>query len=471
MAKLKIFRKLLHDCSSIILGGYYMPFKMSDRTVFLLMIILVPLAGELKFHPFDNNFSTFQVSFGSPVFLLFLLWLRTVPMPICGLCTGVTVLAFRMFLEYYDNGMTLEESLQLHASNFFYYLSYASFLSLFPLGNRPITRQAIRIAASAIMAEIVASFVELTAINMILYDNSLPPSLDVMARISFIAFLRGFFILSFFFLFQLYLAELTLEHESAEKRRLSLYLADLYAEKFQLKKSLKDSEIITKECYNIYEQMQKEGIQSNLSTEVLRIAGKIHDIKKDNQRIYAGLNSLVTQKEGTDYLTPHQIYRMIEHSQRKYAKELSKDISFSSHIELAIPQLHVYTLLSIFNNLFSNAVEAIKKEGQITLTMTCSLTTLFITLNNTGSYIMPSRIGQLFRPGYTTKFDSDGTASSGIGLTYVHDLTTSLGGKISIESDGKNSVTCCMEIPLASISQNYNTPNDTQDTPDNNGGH
>lgn len=435
-----------------------MPFKLSDRTVFLLMLIFVPLAGEPKFHPFDGNFSTFQVSFGSPVFLLFLLWLRNFPMPICGFCTGVAVLFFRMFLDCHYNDLSIDTAFQLHISNFSYYVSYAAFLALFPLSKRPISRQAVRIALSAIMAEIVASFVELTIINLVIYHNSILPSIGVMLRISFIAFLRGFFILSFFFLFQLYLAELTLEHESAEKRRLSLHLSELYAEKFQLKKSLVDSEVVTKDCYSVYEQLQKENVPSSLLAEVLRIAGKIHDIKKDNQRIYAGLSTLVAQKEINDYLLPQQIYAMIEHSQRKYAKSLNKTIKFSSDIDLVIPPLHVYTILSIFNNLFSNAVEAIKNEGSITLTMTSSNTAIFITLYNTGSSILPSRIGQLFRPGYTTKFDSDGTASSGIGLTYVQDLTKSLGGNISITSDGKNSVTCCMEIPLNSISKSIFHP-------------
>lgn len=447
-----------------------MPFKLSDRTVFLLMLIFVPLAGEPKFHPFDGNFSTFQVSFGSPVFLIFLLWLRNFPMPICGFCTGVAVLFFRMFLDCHYNYLTLETAFQLHISNFSYYVSYACFLSLFPLSKRPISRQAVRIALSAIMAEIVASFVELTIINLVIYHNSILPSIDVMLRISFIAFLRGFFILSFFFLFQLYLAELTLEHESAEKRRLSLHLSELYAEKFQLKKSLIDSEIITKDCYNVYERLQKENIPPNLLVEVLRIAGKIHDIKKDNRRIYTSLHDLVTQKDLNDYLPPHQIYLMIEHSQRKYAKALNKDITFSAEIESTIPPIHVYTILSILNNLFSNAVEAIKNEGTITLNISNSTTTLFIFLQNTGSYILPSRIGQLFRPGYTTKFDSDGTASSGIGLTYVQDMTNSLGGNISIESDGKNTVSCYMEIPLTNISQNSTTSDNGTINTKNNGG-
>lgn len=38
-----------------------------NTLLFLLMLIFVPLAGELNIHPFDN---TFRLSFGTPVFFL-----------------------------------------------------------------------------------------------------------------------------------------------------------------------------------------------------------------------------------------------------------------------------------------------------------------------------------------------------------------------------------------------------------------
>lgn len=36
--------------------------------LFLLMLVVVPLAGELNIHPFSN---TFRLSFGTPVFFSF----------------------------------------------------------------------------------------------------------------------------------------------------------------------------------------------------------------------------------------------------------------------------------------------------------------------------------------------------------------------------------------------------------------
>ena len=53
--------------------------KHRELFIFICMLLIVPLAGEPRIHPFGNEFSGFRVSFGSPMFLLFLLWLRNVP--------------------------------------------------------------------------------------------------------------------------------------------------------------------------------------------------------------------------------------------------------------------------------------------------------------------------------------------------------------------------------------------------------
>lgn len=54
----------------------------------LLMLFLVPLAGEPKFFPFHGGLADFRVSFGSPIFLLFLLFLRDLPRWRLGLATS-----------------------------------------------------------------------------------------------------------------------------------------------------------------------------------------------------------------------------------------------------------------------------------------------------------------------------------------------------------------------------------------------
>ena len=91
----------------------------------------------------------------------------------------------------------------------------------------------------------------------------------------------------------------------------------------------------------------------------------MHEIKKDNQRIFAGLSKLLLDKNVAEYVEGHELAEMIVRINEKYAEMLEKDIRFSKHIEGEHAAYHVYTVLSIFNNLAANAVEAIEDKGVI----------------------------------------------------------------------------------------------------------
>ena len=426
-----------------------------DLWIFILMLILVPLAGEPKFHPFGGDFDSFRVSFGSPIFLLFLLWIRHISFTTCGLATGVSVVCFRAFLDLWNMDITLAEALWQHTPTFFYYSVYA-FCFLIPHFDKTrIYSKAMQIAGWAVVAEVFASIAELSAMQQLFYGAFLLLTPAMLIKITVIAFLRSFFILSFFFLTQLYATETRLHHEQHERTRMMLLISNLYEEIIQLSKSQKNAEAITHNCYKIYDRLHKQAEDPEkeaLAKEILAIAGQLHEIKKDNQRIYAGLSALTNNHRIADYARPAELARLILDAQRKYARSLKKDIDFSSSIDARLPDLHVYTLLSLVNNLIANAVEAIGKAGSICLIFEMQETNLLIQVENTGSAIPKRKLSLIFKPGYTTKFDSAGNASTGIGLNYVRDLAASLGGSATITSDGQNQVCCMLSIPLSSCS-------------------
>ena len=137
------------------------------------------------------------------------------------------------------------------------------------------------------------------------------------------------------------------------------------------------------------------------------------------------------------------------YAQTKYAKAQNKFISFNYTVDKKLPPLHAFTMLSILNNLCANAVEAITRQGRIDVN--CERTKfnrLRIRFYNSGSAIPKRRLQNVFRPGYTTKFDSSGKASSGVGLTYVQHQIESMGGTITVDSDGVSSVTFMIEVPV-----------------------
>lgn len=422
-----------------------------NLVLFIFMLLLVPLVGELKIHPFGGDFDTFRVSFGSPIFLLFLLSIKNINWAIEGFCTGIAVVIFRGLLNVWSSGADPVTAIWLHIPTFFYYFVYAACF-LVPHSNKQLFwNKALQIAGWSIFAEIFASIAELATMS-ILFNNSIQfLSLSMLLKLAVIAVLRCFFILSFFFLTQLYSADAHIRQEHEEKQRLMLMIANLYKEVVQLDKSQKNAENITRECYKIYECLQnKEFVldRQELTKEVLAIAGQLHEIKKDNQRIYAGLIALTNNHRVDDYLPAKELVSLIIDSHRKYAGSLGKNIVFSMSVSNSLPDLHVFTLLSLLGNLVSNAVEAIQENGSIHLALIQNGQLLHICVDNTGSAISPCKLKLVFQPGYTTKFDASGNASTGMGLPYVKHLVDTLGGTIDISSDGENNVECTLMIPL-----------------------
>lgn len=78
-----------------------------------------------------------------------------------------------------------------------------------------------------------------------------------------------------------------------------MHLSNLYVESIHLKKTLQNAEMITQEAYQLYRNLQKTNMENGerdiveYSKKVLKIAGEVHEIKKDNQRIFAGLSKLL----------------------------------------------------------------------------------------------------------------------------------------------------------------------------------
>lgn len=60
-----------------------------------------------------------------------------------------------------------------------------------------------------------------------------------------------------------------------------------------------------------------------------------------------------------------------------------------------------------------------------------------ITVCDNGQGISQADISVIFEPGYTTKFNVDGVAATGIGLSHVAELVEKLKGSITVESNNQ----------------------------------
>lgn len=155
-------------------------------------------------------------------------------------------------------------------------------------------------------------------------------------------------------------------------------------------------------------------------------------MKKDSQRILAGLVKLVEREVNGD-MPLSDILRFAVKSNAKYAEMLGKEIKFHIHITSDYTTDSYIPLLTLLNNLTANAVEVIQGTGSIHLNAYEQDDMTILTVNDSGTGIGKRDLGLLFEPGFTTKFDEEGIAATGIGLSHVRDIVNMFEGSITVQ--------------------------------------
>ncbi|WP_071458733.1 sensor histidine kinase [Bacillus massilinigeriensis] len=390
---------------------------------YLAMMLAVPLAGEMKFYPLEG---ILRVSLGTPVFFFFLLWSRKIHPLLSGFLVGVSVVAFRILSSVYISDVALQDSFEMHFPVFFYYLSFAWMFQYFQLKKH--YDNPLLLGMLGVIIEILASIMELTARSLFIHVSF---SIKTLVTISGIAIIRSFFVLGFFNITVIREARAAEREQRIRNEKMLMLISNLYVEMIQLRKMMKNAEQLTSDCYSLYRGLREDG-NGEYARAALRIAGAMHETKKDSQRIYAGLSKLMTKENLSDFLFMREIVDVIVTSNESYAQLLGKDISFEIDLKNITERFHTFLLLSIINNLVSNAVEAIKGSGIIRMEAELKGNLLILTVKDSGPGINTRNKPLIFEPGFTTKFNQDGIASNGIGLSYIKNVIESHDGKIEL---------------------------------------
>lgn len=98
-------------------------------------------------------------------------------------------------------------------------------------------------------------------------------------------------------------------------------------------------------------------------------------------------------------------------------------------------------------NLVTNAVQAMKGTGTLTLTTAVSDHTATATIADSGPGISKQHQSKVFDPFFTTKGQGEG---SGLGLTVARRIIRKFGGDLRIESVEGQGTTCVVTLPLSS---------------------
>lgn len=101
-------------------------------------------------------------------------------------------------------------------------------------------------------------------------------------------------------------------------------------------------------------------------------------------------------------------------------------------------------LQQALSNIVVNGIQATPDGGAVTIHTEAADNHVTIKVHNTGSYIPPDRMKQLFVPFFTTK-----PTGTGLGLAIARQIVTAYDGRIFVDSAVEHGTTVTVELPLA----------------------
>jgi two-component system, sensor histidine kinase YcbA len=416
---------------------------MRERLLIVTILILATaFFGEMKINPFN---SPFRFSLGSAIFFFGLISFEMISPLFIGICAGCFVVGFRIALDMLTGQAALSDSFFTHAPAACYYINFALFVQITRF--RRLLEFPIRAGLLGAVLDFSSNAFEL--FFRYLFGESFIVTYQVMVVMLLFAILRSFCVIGLYNIFVIKHLRTLGEARQQELERLMMINTGLYEETFYLQKSMTYIEEITRKSYELYSRlMEGEKVKPHTA---LYIAEHIHEVKKDVQRIFAGLSKLIGQQPLRRRLPINELCGMVVRANEKYAELLGKKIRFTQTCHADLSTDHVYALLSVLNNLVANAVEAIPTSGSIHLQVELQQSNLIVEVTDSGIGIAKEDADWIFQPGFTTKYDQQGNPSTGIGLTHARDIVQSLHGHIQLVSSNPGQTIFRLTIPTSQL--------------------
>ncbi|WP_274363128.1 ATP-binding protein [Paenibacillus thermotolerans] len=401
---------------------------MKDQRLLIWIVILLSTAllGEVKITPFGGDF---RFSLGIAAYFFGLLWF-SVPVLVTGISAGLFIVFFRIGVDAALYGTPWVEGVVQHMPTCFYYVSFAAIISVLKIKTN--VEYPLKVGLYGALADIASNCVELLA----RYGSGIPSNITTggFLLIILVGLLRSFFVVGLCNMLAIRQVRALGEQRRQELERLMMINSNLFVESFYLRKSMSHIEDITRESYQLYRRLKEISFPD--ASQALFIAENVHEVKKDSQRILSGLAKIIRQEQMlSKRIGIPALCAMVASTNENYALLLGKKIRIFTRCDVKLSTDEIYPLLSVLNNIVSNAVEAIDGQGHIDMDVKLQEDSVVFTITDNGPGISPDERELIFQPGYTTKFDAEGNSSTGIGLSHASDITKLLGGQIRIWSN------------------------------------
>lgn len=394
----------------------------------------------------------FQISMGVISLAVFFFLEDKFPLLPVTLFSSVGVLATRVIIYWLQNGNIMGR-INAVLPEIWFYLIYGFLLFLYGRCiKRPSAKSNLYIFP-LITIDYVANFVELF----------MRMSWDVLqfttqSGILAIACLRVCVIWGLVVLFQQYHLVLLKKDHKDRYDRLLIMVSKLNEEVIWMRKNSVSIEDTMTTAYRLFEKLKAEDSTRQLAQSALSIAKDVHEIKKEYFLIMRGFTEALDKELKNDKLLFSELLPLLKNAALKTAGEHKKKLELDMKCQDDFYTDKHYLLLSVFCNLFLNAVEAGKENFVKIFFLQKKENGFYIfRVTDCGAGIDDEDIEYIFDAGFSTKINYEtGIVSRGLGLNIVQDLVeTQFSGTISVTSVPGNT-TFVISIPCGEMTTQDN---------------
>ncbi|MBP1554040.1 MAG: sensor histidine kinase [Oscillospiraceae bacterium] len=408
----------------------------------------VALSSQLYFNMYSEGFRISAAVIVLPV-LLMTLGEDISNIQICSV-TAIFVFLLRSAILFLSVG-SYDNAFRLYLPNMLFYISYGIIFSWLCPNKYVVSYRKMFVVV--LLSDFLSNVVEICATYTTLSSSDI-----VMAIISIagIAFVRS--IVSWTFLVGEKQYRTLLQHEEHEERyqRLFMMTTGLKNEIYFMKKNSEEIENVMGNAYRLHEALSNMDVSDEMKKMSLDIAKDVHEIKKDYISIIKGIEKAIIEDFDAKEMKFSDILSILEDSTQNLVQQKHMSVNLVFNYSQDFVTNEHYEIMGILKNLVTNAVEAMetaKKGNRIEISYIHSDGSCIFTVCDNGPGISPRHINNIFKMGYSTKFDpKTGNIYRGVGLYGIKTtVEEKFGGTITASSDFGSGAEFVIRIPSKSI--------------------
>ncbi|MGE5678881.1 MAG: ATP-binding protein [Pseudomonadota bacterium] len=407
---------------------------------YLLPTMVVALFGEIYFYPIN---SSLRISAGIIALNLILLINDDISELYTAIIAGAEVFILRSTGGMIFSGMLPAYAFGYNLPSLTYYMAYGLLMSL--LNIRKYKEHFFSAIIILSLTDSIGNIVE------VMFRDKAASMLTIQLFV-IIGLARS--IIAYFIYLLYKKQELFILGKEHQKRysQLNILISDIQAEMFYLKKSMGDIEKVMGKSYKLYEKCSGN---EELQEDTLDIAREVHEIKKEYYRVLSGFGSFLKSFEKNEFMTMKDMLAIIRDNTNRYLSENDKRISIFFHFKDDYQLKKYYSLFTILNNLIINSIDACGLNGIIKVSEYSDKDNIYFSVEDNGEGIEEDILPYIFNPGFTTKYNDSGKASTGIGLAHVKNIVDELQGDIIVKPAEKAGTTFEITLPRDSILEQH----------------